>query len=183
MRSWPYLCLALVALSACASTPKVDYYTLAMEPSGRVGTDHNLVVESMRTTEALSRSQIMIQTSATEIEYYATAHWAGSIGELVEQKLTIEFGQAREGRRTLTLSGTVLACEQVDVAGGAEARMRMRVVIRDPGEKAYKDPVRDSIYAATRPASAATPGAVVQALSKCAEDIAVAIAEDLSALS
>lgn len=182
MRLKPYLCLALVALCGCASAPKIDYYTLSMESSGRVQSELNLAVGTFRTTEALSRSQIMILTSATEIEYYATASWAGGIAELVQQKLTVEFGPPKDGGRTLAVSGTVLACEQVDVAGGAEASMKLRVVVRDPESTSDRRPVHDKIYAAARPASAANPGAVVRALSLCAEDIAIEISEDLSRL-
>ena len=84
--------LMLLALGACASAPDIDDYTLDMDPSGKVETGTNLVVGRFSTTESLGRSQILIHTSPTRIEYYATDRWASGVGELVERKLAAEFG-------------------------------------------------------------------------------------------
>lgn len=178
MRQKLQLIAFLCWLTACASAPKISYYTLAMDPSGDVEPSVNLVVEQVRTTDALSRNQIMIQASPTKIEYYATDQWAGGLGELVRQKLTAEFGQPVEGRRTLLVAATVLSCEQVDVVGGAEARMRLSVTIRDPSRKLYREPLLEKTYAATRPVASSSAGAVVEGLSLCAEQIAEEIAVD-----
>jgi len=183
MRAMPVLSVVLCVLSACASAPKIDYYTLGMESSGQTQPDVNLVVERLRTTEALARSQIMISASATQVEYYATDQWAGSVGETVQQKLAAEFGPLVEGRRTLTLSGTVLACEQVDVAGGAEARMKLGIVIRDPEKPRYEAPLLEKNYEARRSVPEPSSAAVVKGLSQCAERIAAEIAADVSTLS
>jgi uncharacterized lipoprotein YmbA len=69
MRGMPVLSVLLFVLCACASAPKIDYFTLGMESSGQTQPDVNLVVERLRTTEALARSQIMISASATQVEY------------------------------------------------------------------------------------------------------------------
>lgn len=182
MRSKLRLLPVLCCLTACASAPKINYYTLDMEPSGQARPPVNLVVDQVRATDALSRSRILVQVSPTMIEYYATEQWAGGIAELVAQKLASEFGSAVEGRRTLVVSATVLACEQVDVSGGAEARMRLSVTVRDPAEKRYRQALLEKTYEASRPASQPTAGAVVQALSLCAEQIAGEIADDVSAM-
>jgi uncharacterized lipoprotein YmbA len=172
----------MLLLTACASAPKISFYTLAMDRSGTVNPTVNLKVEAVRTTDALSSNRIMIQTSPTRIEYYATDQWAGGLAELVRQKLTSEFGEPTEGRRTLVVAATVLSCEQVDTGGGAEARMKLSVAIRDPEHKRYQPPLLEKTYAASRPASQATAGAVVQALTVCAEEIAREIAADASNL-
>jgi ABC-type uncharacterized transport system auxiliary subunit len=169
-------------LCACASAPKIDYYTLGMESSGRVNTTVNLSVERLRTTEALGRSQIMILASPTRIDYYATAQWAGSVGELVQQKLAAEFGPPVNGRRNLVVSGTVLACEQVDGPRGAEARVKLEIVIRDAKVSRYQSPVLEKSYEATRPGAGTNAGSVVSELSRCIEDIAAEIAVDVSSL-
>jgi hypothetical protein len=65
MRLMAVLSTVLCVLSACASAPKIDYYTLGMGSSGQAQSQTNLVVERLLTTEALGRSQIMIQVSAT----------------------------------------------------------------------------------------------------------------------
>jgi ABC-type uncharacterized transport system auxiliary subunit len=167
---------------ACASAPKIDYYTLGMEPSGRTEPTVNLSVERFRSTEALGRSQIMVLASPTRIEYYATDHWSGSIGEMVQQKLAAEFGEAVDGRKTLVVSGKVLACEQVDGPEGAEARVRVEIAVRDAEVPRYQPPLLEKSYSSSRPVAGTNPGAVVEELSRCVEDIATEIAADASAL-
>jgi hypothetical protein len=182
MRSTAMLSAALCALCACASAPKIDYYTLAMQPSGAIDTGVNLEVERLRTTEALSRSQIMVLASPTRVEYYATDQWAGSVGETVQQKLATEFGAPVDGRRTLVVSGTVLACEQVDGPDGTRARVRLAIVIRDPATPRYQPPLLEKFYDSSRPVSAPNPASLVVELSRCVEEIAAEIAADATRL-
>ena len=182
MRSVSALSLALFVLFGCASAPKIDYYTLGMERSGEAQPEVNLVVERLQTTEALSRSQILIHTSATEIEYYAADHWAGGLGELVQRKLAAEFGPPVESRRNLVVSGTVLACEQADLPAGTEARITLQLAIRDATSRRYQPPLLDKTYACERGADRATPAAVVESLSLCVEELAAEIAADAAAL-
>lgn len=182
MRLTPVMSVALCALCACASAPKIDYYTLGMESSGRVDPAVNLSVERLRTTEALGRSQIMVLASPTRIDYYATDQWAGSIGEMVQQKLAAEFGPPIDGRRTLVVSGKVLACEQVDRPGGVEARVKLEIVVRDADVPRYQPALLEKSYAANRAVAGSSPGLVVEELSRCVEDIAAEIAADVSNL-
>ena len=182
MRSISCLTVALCVLCACASAPKIDYYTLGMESSGRAEPAVNLKVERFRSTEALGRSQIMVLASPTRIDYYATDHWAGSVGEQVQQKLAAEFGPPVEGRRSLVISGKVIACEQVDGPGGAEARVKLEIVVRDAGVPRYQPPLLEKSYASSRPVAAPGVGTVVEGLSRCVEEIAAEIATDVSAL-
>ncbi len=182
MRIKPGLTVAICLLCGCASTPKVNYYTLSVEPSGQARPSVNLVVERLKTIEALSRNQILIYTSATEIEYYASEQWAGSLGELVQQKLAVEFGEPVEGRRTLRISGVVLACEQVDLPEGAKARVKLQLVVRDTASKRYQPPLFEKTYTARREASGSSAAGVVVALSRCIEKIAADIATDVAGL-
>jgi len=182
MRLTPFMTVALCALCACASAPKIDYYTLGMESSGRVDPAVNLSVERLRTTEALGRSQIMVLASPIRIDYYATDHWAGSIGEMVQQKLAAEFGPPVDGRRSLIVSGKVLACEQVDRPGGAEARVKLEIAVRDADVPRYQPALLEKSYSATRAVAGSSPGLVVEELSRCVEDIAAEIAADVSTL-
>lgn len=182
MRAKVYPVVLLCALCACASAPKIDYYTLGAEPSGDVTAKVNIVVERFQTTEALGRSQILVAPSETRVEYYASDRWAGGVGEIVQQKLAAEFGPPVEGRTTVRLSGTVLACEQVDTAGGAEGRLKIFVKLRDPEEKRYRAALLEKTYEASCPAMASNADAVVIALARCAERIAGEIAADANAL-
>lgn len=182
MRCTPFLSVALCVLSACASAPKIDYYTLGMEPSGRVDAAVNLAVERLRTTEALARSQILVLASPTRIDYYATDQWAASVGELVQQKLAAEFGPPVDGRKNLVVSGIVLSCEQVDGLDGALARVRLKIAVRDAAEPRYRPPLLEKVYGCERSVSRSGPADVVGQLSHCVEEIAGAIAADASLL-
>jgi ABC-type uncharacterized transport system auxiliary subunit len=182
MRSHPILALIVCVACGCASAPKIDYYTLGMESSGRSEPTVNLSVERFRSTEALGRSQIMVLETPTRVDYYATDHWAGSIGELVQRKLAAEFGPSIDGRKTLIVSGIVLACEQVERPGGADARVELEVVVRDAELPRYRPPVLERSYSATRAVSKSDPGSVVEQLTRCVEEIAAEIASDVSSL-
>ena len=179
MRIQRYLPVAACLLSACASAPRIHYYTISMEPSGQARPTVNLEVERLQTTDALSRNQILIATSPTTIDYYATDVWAASVGELVQLKLQAEFGPPAEGRTTFQVSGMVLAFEQVDTPGGADALVRLEIDVRDTSAKKFDPPVLSKTYEARRPAASASASAVAAALSKCLEQIAAEIATDL----
>ncbi len=181
MRHAPTIAVVLL-LGGCASAPDIQYYTFAMEPSGTARPDVNVEVEEIRTTEALGRRRILIQADPTRVEYYATAEWAGSLGELVAEKLRVELGPPREGLPTVALAGTLLACGQVDAPGGARARARIRVVLRDPSRLRYEPPLLERTYEAERPAGDGGPTSVAQALSTCLEEIASEIADDVQRL-
>ncbi len=180
MRLMAVLSTVLCVLSACASAPKIDYYTLGMEASGQARPQANLVVERLQTTEALGRSQIMIQVSATRVEYYATDQWVSGLGGEIQRKLAAEFGPPVAGRKSLTVSGTVLACEQVDVADGAEAWMKLGIVIRDPEKPRYEAPLLEKNYEARLRVPKSNAAAVVNGLSRCAEQIAAEISTEAS---
>lgn len=173
------LVVVTLAVFGCASAPKISYHTLDLEPSGRIESGDNLVVERFQTTEALGRAQIMVSSSPTEIEYYAVDQWVGGVGEMVQRKLSEEFGPGRDGRRTLIVSGKVLSFEQVDRPDGTAARVKLHVAVRDAEKKRYDDPVLEKTYAMIRPVSGPVPSGVVQELSRCMEDVAVEIVADL----
>lgn len=172
----------ILVLSSCASTPDLDYYTLDMSPSGTVTTDLNLQVARFAISERTDRTQIVIQKSPTRIDYYAHDRWASSLGEMVEHKLAVEFGAAVDGRRTLVVSGKIVALEQVDSPSGPQAMVRLEVAVRDGGAKGYETPLLEKTYQATRAAGSNSVDAVVQALSRAVEAIAAEIAEDAAGL-
>ncbi|MCP4903121.1 MAG: hypothetical protein GY906_39665 [bacterium] len=183
MKSRIFSILLLAVACGCASAPKINYFTLGMESSGKVDTSANLTVERLRVSDALDRSEIVISSAATRVEFYAREHWAGGLGELVQQKLAAEFGPVVEDRRNLVVSGTVLACEQVDRAGTNSARLMLRVAIRDAEKKRFEAPLLDKTYSVQKPLTKADPEIVVEALAECAVDIAVEIAADVSLFS
>lgn len=182
MRHAPRMVAVLLLLGGCASAPDIQYYTFTMGPSGETRSGVDVAVEEIRTTEALGRRRILIQATPTRVEYYATAEWAGGLGELVTEKLRSELGPPREGRPTVALRGTLLACGQVDTPEGARARARIRVRFRDQSRLRFEPPLLERTYEAERPAADGSPGSVAEALSTCLEEIAREIAMDAERL-
>lgn len=170
---------SVLVATGCASAPAIHYFTLDMTPSGRVPDTVAVRVANLQTSDALSRPGILIAASATRVEYYATQRWAGSVGELVTQKLNAELDRGSDHASPYLMTGTVLALEQVDTDNGAEARVRLAVEIREPSARAFEPPLVEGVYEATRKAALTTPDAVVIALSRALEDVAVEIAKDL----
>lgn len=182
MKKGHALVVLLVVVAGCASTPKLDYYTVDMTASGKAATNLNLVVGHFETSEKLDRTQIVIQQTPTRIDYYRNERWAASVGEMVEHKLVAEFGPAVEGRRELIVSGRVTAFEQVDGSSGPQALARLEVAVREGGAKRFETPLLEKTYEASGAAETNSVDAVVQALSRVLEEIAAEIAEDAAGL-
>ena len=165
-------------LASCASAPELATYTIDMTRSGRVDAAVDLDVRGFVVTERLATSRILIQASPTRVESYATDRWASGIGERVELKLVSELESATGAASGLAVSGRVIAFEQVDGAGAPQARVRIEVEIRDAGSNRSEAPLSATTYEATRAAGTDSVEAVVGALSRALEDIAVRIAAD-----
>jgi len=173
---------SVLVLASCASAPKLSYYTLDMSPSGSARSDANLVVQRFTVTERLNRSQIVIQATPVRVEYYATARWATGPGEMVQQKLGAELGPADAEARVLTVSGRVTGFEQVDTSSGSRSLVRLDVEIRDRGGDRFDAPLIETTYEASRALDGNSVDALVRALSRAVEDIAVQIANDVNKL-
>jgi uncharacterized lipoprotein YmbA len=172
----------LPLLAGCASTP-AKYYTLDMRPSGGAAAAVNITVDHIRVSDALAGKNIYIQQSPTEVTFYAAEQWTAPIDDLVREKLQAEFGDPQPGRRSLALSGTIMAFSQVDVdATTAEATVRLQAALREAGASRYEKPLLDRTYTATQRAAAPTAAEVVIALSRCIEALAAEIARDAAAL-
>jgi len=182
MKAIPILSVALAVLAACASAPRIDYYTLGTTSPAVGEAAVNITVERLRTTPALSRRQIMVSTSATHIEYYATDHWVGGVGELVRQRLAAAFGTVVAGRRTVELSGNVLACGQVDGPAGPQAHVKLEIAFREGGTPLYRPPLLVRTYEATRPVAGSGVSALVDELATGIDQIASEIARDAASL-
>ena len=128
------------------------------------------------------RTDIMAMTSPTQIEYYALDRWVASLGELVPTKLGAEFGPPQNGRRTILVSGTILAFEEVDTPTGADAHIKLDLAFRNEGASRYEEPLLRKHYEGSFPAESRTPAAVVNALSAGLAQLAVSIAQDANQL-
>jgi uncharacterized lipoprotein YmbA len=172
----------LAALAACASAPELDHYTIDMTPSGRVQAVTNLEVNGVVVSDKLAQRRIVIHLSPTRIETYANARWASGVRQMVEQKLAAELGAPAADGRRLVLDGAVTAFEQVDGSAGPQARVGLDMEIRDHGSNRSEPPLLEKTYEVLRPAATDSVDGVVQALSRCLEEIAAEIAEDAAGL-
>jgi len=174
--------LTVLWIAGCASAPDLRYYTLDMRPSGAAQAAKNIRIDRLREAEPLARKDILIQRSPTQVEYYAVDQWAATLGELVGQKLEAEFGPPEEGRPTVVVTGMILEFGQVDVSGGAEASVRLKLEFRGEDMGRYDEALLTKTYAARLPTGTPAPGAVVEGLSRCLEKLAAEIVSDAEGL-
>ncbi len=162
--------------AACASVPLYRYYTLDMSP--RAGIDAPIAVESVRISvnQALARPEILVRTSPTKIEYYALDRWAGGLDEQLDEKLKTEFGNPGPDPIRLRVDGALMAFEQVDTPAGAEVRVKLDLSVEARGRQTVQF---TKLYYNSQPASASGADAVVEALSRAVEAIAVEMAADV----
>ena len=170
----------LPLLAACASSvPHYRYYTLDMAP--RAGIDDPVQLASVRidVNEALSRPEILVRTSPTSVEYYALDRWASSLNEQLGEKIKTEFASAGPSAPTVELDGVLMAFEQVDTGTAAEVRVKLdaTLTVTQSGRKG----TFNKLYIESQPAAASSANAVVEALSRAVETIAVRISGDVEA--
>ena len=177
-----WLPLLLILGAGCAHSPEPRFYTLDMTPSGKAIPSCNIEVERLRPHDALTRVDLMVKTSPTQIEYYALDRWAATLSELVPEKLRAEFGPHVNGRRTLVLSGTILAFEQVDTEEGAKAHVKLDLELRNEQDSRYAAPLLQKVYEIAVPAGQPAPAEVVRALSAGLEALAAQITADANAV-
>ncbi len=172
----------LCCLAGCASAPEVHYYTLDMGASGKIHDGPAIEIGIFRPSDALSRPELMIHTSPTEIEYYQADQWAANLADLVEEKLAVELESSAWSAEAVRLDGDILAFEQIDTPGGADAHIKLEIRVRETNTSRTSQPLLRKIYEERIPARTNKPGAVVIALSRALEEIAVQISVDIGTL-
>jgi uncharacterized lipoprotein YmbA len=169
-------------LAGCRSTPQDRYYTLNMAASGKAQADFGLEVDPIRTSEPLSRRDILIKKTPIEVEYYAVDQWAADPGELVTEKLASEFGHRPEAAKQFRVGGQVLAFEQVDSPDGPQARIKLDLAVRKAEADRLDEPALKKTYELNLPVQGEGPAAVAKALSDGLEQIAAQIVADVAKL-
>jgi uncharacterized lipoprotein YmbA len=167
--------MVLVTMVGCASVTPTRYYTLDMTPSGKVTPSGALHVDRVNLSQALSRKEILIKKSPTEVEYYAADQWVAGLDQLVAQKLNAEFGHAVSSDQTIiSLSIDVQAFEQIDTEEGADAYLQ---IIVDALQNNRERTTFTEVFEIRTTLTSQKPVDVVQALSDGLEEVAVKIAE------
>lgn len=176
------LVFSLSILTGCASTSP-SYYTLDMTPRtlDTTGSKH-LVAAHFMANESLTNRQILIKKSPVEVEYYAASEWAAGLDQIVAEKLQAEWGGDAGQEQSLDVSGVILAFEQIDTPGGADAHLKLAITIRKAGESRYAPALLEKTYQCRQAAAAPAPREVVLALNTCLETVAAEIAADAAQL-
>jgi len=170
--------MVVLLVASCASVPDFDYYTVDMAPSGGVADNASVTIAEVEVSQALVRNEILIHTSPTQIEYYATHRWAAPVRELIQDKLNVELGAQSNAVTDYEAVLAVKRFGQVDTNAGADGHAVIVATYYDMNGA----PVLQTTYDARQSAEAATAPAVVEALSRCLEEIAAAMAgEDIRA--
>jgi len=162
----------------CASAPDLAYYTLDMTPSDPVDSQFHIEVGRMRA----SRAEIMILSAPTQVEYYATQQWAADLGDIVREKLTSEFGEAKRGPAQVQLEGNILRFGQVDTETGADAEIKIEFTAKISEPQQRMPTLFRKTYVSRITADDASADAVVRALSLGLEQIAAEFERDIQPL-
>jgi ABC-type uncharacterized transport system auxiliary subunit len=151
-----------------------------MQPRARVESPVRVSELRITVNHALSKPEILVRTSPTQVEYYALDRWASGLEEQVAEKLKTEFAAVPTELPTVELEGKLMAFEQVDTPSGAEVRVKLEIVSQPPFKELHSIfPSFRKIYEKTEPASAPTAAAAVAALSRATEAIASELGKDL----
>lgn len=171
-----------LAITGCTSAPPSEYFTLDMRPSGAPAAPLNIEIGMINITEPLAQSNLLIKKSPTQVERYAAGQWAGGLDEMLKEKLRTELGVQSGSARSLTLTGDLLAFEQVDVAEGAVAHVKLDAELRETGKSRYTPALLKKTYDITVPAKAPEANEAVIALSRAVEQLAAQVVADASKL-
>jgi uncharacterized lipoprotein YmbA len=161
----PGLCLAL-ALAGCAGqAPPTHYYTLVpespAEPTGREGGGLSIGVERLVVDPPYDQERLVYREAAgsAEIGFYNYHRWAAPLSRMLAVSLAARLGgtpgvgaiePTRAGAEyTARLRGRVVAWEEVDLAGGAEARLVLDLALVEPNG--------DELWTATLTATSSGP--------------------------
>lgn len=179
LNRWTFL--VIIGLAGCASAPKMNYYTLDMRPAAPKGPEDGIAIDRLRVTDALAGRNILIHASPTQIEYYAVDQWAAGLDDLLREKLEAEF-HAGTAPVKFVASGELLDFGQEDTPQGTQACLRATIEFRARTMGRYDEPLLRKTYEFREPTETATAVSVVRALSRCAEELAGAMAVDVRAL-
>ncbi|NUM53718.1 MAG: membrane integrity-associated transporter subunit PqiC [Candidatus Hydrogenedentes bacterium] len=173
----------MALLAGCVGTTPPRLYTLNMAPSGAAAPNVNIEVARLRPLDALGAGAIVVRRSEHELDTYPLDHWASNLGEMASAKLAAEFGDPIPDRQTVSITGDVLAFEQVNsTEGTAAARVAVALEIRKKSDSRYAEPLLAKTYDAQFPLAEARPPDLVAALSRGVESIAQKIVADVNAL-
>lgn len=157
----------------------IHLYTLDMTPSGKADCKYNVQFERIIPHDSLTRADILIVRDKTVVDHFERERWASSLGELVPEKLTAEFGPGDDEKITLSASGALAGFEQVENGADKSALVKLDLTFRwDDDTTALR-----RVFEAKAPVDGEGAAAAVRALSRALEDAAARIAADLNALT
>jgi len=170
--------MALVTLVCGCATKPVRYLTLDMDTSGSITSGGQVAIEAIELGDALRRPELLVQASATEIEYYGDAHWVSNLTELVTEKLESEFGSAEVGHDPVRLRAKVWHFGEDETADPRCGRVKISVSAWSADTSSRDDPDWSQVYEECVPIEGDDVSHVAASLSTALEVIALQIAGD-----
>lgn len=170
MRSIVHGLWSVVFLLSCGGKPPppTRYYQLAM-PEAKNG---SVTVEPLETEGMYDDERMVYRTSPYRLEYYEYHRWSAPPGQLVASYLE----RALSGRvdRALTISGRVLAIEEVDVGPHQwVGRLSVELVARDASGKT----IWTDRFDETAPMPRQSPEGLAAAITADVQKIAAQVSE------
>lgn len=171
---------AAIALSAgCMGTPNARYFTLDLSPSANHVTNWHIDVEQIRLSDALTRPALVVETGATELEYYNDARWASSLEELVNEKLRAELGSSGSVEHQFRMRGKILNFAENEVEAETRAHVRLYAEFWRESAPRFSPPDFQKSYEVYVSVDEDNLSAVAAALSRGLEQIAGEIRQDV----
>ena len=145
--------LAMVAWlvsAGCARVPQIHYYLLDIPEKDAPGSNIDspsrpglrVGVENFLVSSPYDRDRIVyrVGSDSLEVGFYAYHRWASPLSRMMAEQTAAGLGKARgialiepvmpDRSYTAFLDGRLLALEEVDIAGGHEARLRVAMSLR-----------------------------------------------------
>jgi uncharacterized lipoprotein YmbA len=171
---------AAIAFSAgCIGTPNSRYFTLDLAPSANHVTDWQVEVEQIRLSDALTRPALVVETGATELEYYNNARWASSLEELVNEKLRAELVSLGRVEHRLRMRGKLLNFAENEAEAETRAHVRLYAEFWRESAPRFSPPDFQKSYEAFVLVGEDNLSAIAAALSRGLEQIASEIRQDI----
>ncbi len=131
-----FLCCAsfAIAVSACAASPQIRYYTLSIEAdpkmpvsSGTIGRRNSYAVGAVTIPDLLDRPQIVLRSSANAIEVLDYDRWAAPLSDELQRVLVGDLS-ARLGENSIIDPG-LMSARRID------RRITISILEFDPARK------------------------------------------------
>jgi uncharacterized lipoprotein YmbA len=179
------LCLALLLMAGCGSSPKANFYTLGGSPQPvktAATAPYHVAIGPISVPEMLDRPQIVTRISPNQVTFNESERWAEPLKNAIPRLLAEQLAQRLEARisvypqaandKDMSLNLTLLHFEsQPGEAATVELQWTLRRT-RDGAQREGQARIREAVASSSYEAMAA---AHTRALNRISVEIAEAI--------